>query len=94
MRMGLREANQSFSKAIKAVKAGKDVILTERGTPIAVIKPLEQGKSADATLRRLEAEGVLRRGPKSGKPMPVWRSPVRIKGKPISRTISKERDER
>ena len=42
MRMGLREANQSFSKAIKAVKAGKDVILTERGKPIAVIKPLEQ----------------------------------------------------
>ena len=35
MRMGLREANQSFSKAIKAVKAGKDVILTERGKPIA-----------------------------------------------------------
>jgi hypothetical protein len=47
-----------------------------------------------ATLRRLEAEGVLRRGPKSGKPMPLWRSPVRIKGKPISRTISEERDER
>jgi prevent-host-death family protein len=75
MRMGLREANRSFSKAIKAVKAGKDVILTERGKPIAVIKPLEQEKNLDATLRRLEAEGLLRRGPKSGKPMPVWRSP-------------------
>ena len=48
--MGLREANQSFSKAIKAVKAGKDVILTERGKPIAVIKPLEQEKNVDATL--------------------------------------------
>jgi prevent-host-death family protein len=94
MRMGLREANQSFSKAIKAVKAGKDVILTERGKPIAVIKPLEQEKSVDAAIRRLEVEGVLRRGPKSGKPMPVWRFPVRIKGKPISDTIREERDER
>jgi prevent-host-death family protein len=94
MRMGLREANQSFSKAIKAVKAGKDVILTERGKPIAVIKSLEQEKSVDAAMRRLEAEGVLRRGPKSGKPMPVWRSPVRIKGGPIAHTISEERDER
>ena len=78
MRMGLREANQSFSKAIKAVKAGKDVILTERGKPIAVIKPLEQEKSVDAAIRRLQAEGILRCGPKSGKPMPVWRSPVRM----------------
>jgi len=29
MKMGLREANQRFSKAIKAVKAGEEVILTE-----------------------------------------------------------------
>ena len=94
MRMGLREANQSFSKAIKAVKAGKDVILTERGKPIAVIKPLGKEKNVDAALRRLEAEGILRRGSKSGKPMPVWRSPVRIKGRPIAQTIRDERDER
>ncbi len=94
MRMGLREANQSFSKVIKAVKAGKVVILTERGKPIAVIKHLEQEKSVDAAMRHIKAEGVLRRGPKSEKPMPVWRSPVRIKGKPIADTISEERDER
>jgi prevent-host-death family protein len=94
MRMGLREANQRFSTAIKAVKAGKEVILTERGKPIAVIKPLEKGDKLEATLRRLEADGLLWRGPKSGKPMPVWRSPARIKGKPISQTISEERDER
>jgi prevent-host-death family protein len=92
--MGLREANQRFSKAIKAVKAGKEVILTERGKPIAVIKPLEKEDKMEATLRRLEAEGLLWRGPKSGRSMPVWRSPVRIKGKPISQTISEERDER
>ena len=94
MRLGLREANQHFSKAIKAVKAGKEVVLTERGKAIAVIKPLEPNDNLETTLRRLEAEGLLRRGPKSGKPMPVWRSPVRIKGKPISQTISEERDER
>jgi prevent-host-death family protein len=94
MRLGLREANQKFSQAIKAVKAGKEVVLTERGKPIAVIKPLAKGDKLEATLRRLEAEGLLRRGAKSGKPMPVWRSPVRIKGKPISQTISEERDER
>ena len=94
MRLGLREANQKFSKAIKAVKAGKEIVLTERGKPIAVIKPLEKEDKLEATLRRMEAEGLLRRGSKSGKPMPVWRSAVRIKGKPISQTISEERDER
>ena len=56
MRMGLREANQRFSQAIKAVKAGREVVLTERGKPIAVIKPLEKENKLDARLRRLEAE--------------------------------------
>ena len=94
MRMGLREANQRFSKAIKSVKAGKEVVLTERGKPIAVIKPLEREEKLDATIRRLEAEGLLRPALKRG-PMPTagWR-PVRVKGKPMSQTISEERDER
>jgi hypothetical protein len=34
MRMGLREANQSFSKAIKAVKAGKEIVLTDAANPL------------------------------------------------------------
>ena len=94
MRMGLREANQSFSKAIKAVKAGKDVVLTERGKPVAVIKPLKLKKDAHSIVRQLEAEGILRRGPKSDTPMPAWRSPVPIKGTSIAKTIREERDER
>ena len=50
MRMGLREANQHFSRAVKAVKAGQEVVLTERGRPIAVIKPLGAIDSADAAI--------------------------------------------
>jgi len=94
MRLGLREANQKFSQAIKAVRQGKEVILTDRGKPFAVIKRLEPAKDEEAIIRRLEAEGVLRAGSKSGRPMRVWRSPIRIKGKLMSETISEERDER
>jgi prevent-host-death family protein len=94
MRLGLREANQKFSKAIKAVKAGKEVVLTERGKPIAVIKPLERKENQEATIRRLEAEGLLRPALKRGPmPAPRWQ-PLRVKGKPLSQTISEERDER
>jgi prevent-host-death family protein len=89
--MGLREANQRFSKAIKAVKQGKEVVLTERGKPIAVIKPLQAEEKAEAIIERLEAEGILRR-PLKRRPMPPW-NPVRIKGKPLSETIREERDE-
>ena len=91
MRLGLREANQKFSKAIQAVKQGKEVVLTERGRAIAVIKPIKTGQDDSAVIRRLEAEGVLRPAEKRG-PMPDIKS-VRIKGKPLSATVIEDRDE-
>ncbi len=94
MRLELREASRQFSKVTRAVKAGREVILTERGTPLAVIKPLPQAKSTGGIIQRLEAEGILRRALKRGPmPVPTWK-PIRIKGKPLSQTISEERDER
>jgi prevent-host-death family protein len=89
MRMGLREANQHFSKAIKAVKAGQEVVLTERGKPIAVIKPFN-GDRWEAALRRMEASGLLIRATKRG-PMGPFR-PRKVRGKPLSATLREERD--
>jgi prevent-host-death family protein len=94
MRLSLSTARKKFSKAIKAVRQGKEVFLTDRGKPFAVIKHLEPAKDEEAIIRRLEAEGILRAGPKNRRPMRVWRSPIRIKGKLMAETISEERDER
>jgi len=71
MQMGLREANQNFSKAIRAVKAGQEVVLTERGKPIATIKPLKTVQNGDAAVRRLEAAGLLRPAQKTAS-FPAW----------------------
>ncbi len=94
MRLGLREANQRFSKAIKAVRAGKEVILTERGHPIAVIKPIKDQNAQEVTLQAMADEGLIvlaaRKGPM---PAPRWR-PVKVKGKALSQTIIDDREDR
>ncbi len=90
MRMGLREANQGFSKAVKIVKAGEEVILTERGKPIAVLKPLARSRDSDAVIRQLEAVGLLRAAARRIA-LPPW-TPRRIKGAPLSQTIREERE--
>ena len=94
MKLGLREANQQFSKAIKAVRAGKEVVLTERGRPIAVIKPIKEADTQQAALQQMADEGLItlpsRKGPM---PSPRWR-PVKVKGKPVSQTIIEDRDDR
>ncbi len=92
MRIGLREANQRFSKAVKAVKAGREVVLTERGKPIAVIKPLGRSHNIEGRVRELEAAGLLRPATKPG-PMPPL-TPRRLRGAPLARTVQEERDSR
>jgi prevent-host-death family protein len=94
MRLGLREANQQFSKAIKAVRAGKEVVLTERGQPIAVIKPIKAGDLRREALQAMTEEGLVTPAVRKG-PMPMarWR-PIKVKGKPLSRTIIDDREDR
>ena len=92
MKLGLREANQRFSKAINAVRAGKEVILTDRGQAIAVITPLKQEDTLDATLKRMADEGLITLPSRKGQ-LPRF-EPIRIKGKPLSQTIIEDRDDR
>ena len=94
MKLGLRAANQQFSKAIKAVRAGKEVVLTDRGQPIAVIKPIKEEQTQEAALKTMADEGLItlpsRKGPM---PAPRWR-PVKVKGKPVSHAIIEDREDR
>jgi prevent-host-death family protein len=94
MKLGLREANQHFSKAIKAVRAGKQVILTERGHPIAVIKPIKDEDRPDVSIQAMVDEGFLKPAARKGRtPRPRWR-PVKVKGQPVSRTVIDDREDR
>lgn len=92
MRMGLREANQQFSRLMKAVRAGKEVWLTERGRPLAVVRPIATSDKTEATIQRLESGGILRPASKRGL-LPPWKPRV-AKGIPLSRTLTQERDDR
>jgi len=94
MRLGLREANQQFSKAIKAVRAGKEVVLTERGRPVAVIKPIKDEDAQEAALHAMADEGLIRPAARKGPmPAPRWR-PVQVKGQPLSQTVIEDREDR
>jgi prevent-host-death family protein len=94
MKMGLRDANQHFSKVVKAVRAGKEVVLTERGRPIAVIKPIQPANTPEAALQALRDAGLLLPAARQ-KPMPLprWR-PLKVQGKRVSQTIIEDREDR
>ena len=91
MKMGLREANQNFSKAIKAIKSGKAIVLTERGKAIAKITPIRNTDEVDE-LQPLRDEDFLIGRQKSGV-MSAKVKPYASIAQSVSSILRKERDE-
>ncbi|GJL53386.1 MAG: hypothetical protein NPIRA02_05180 [Nitrospirales bacterium] len=69
------ELKATLSEQLSRVKAGEEVIVTERGKPIAKIIPLDVGKlSLSAHVSELARSGLVRLG--GGKiPKDVWKLP-------------------
>jgi prevent-host-death family protein len=92
MQIGLREANQKFSRLVKIIKSGRDVLLTERGKPLAVLRPLESGDKTKAAIQRLEAAGFLR--PASERAcLPAWK-PRLLRRRSLLKRIQQGRGKR
>lgn len=91
-RVGLREANVHFAKYMKLVKEGEEILLTDRGEPFAVIKPLsKRRKPVEERLQLLEKEGILIRARKRRMPLHEL---VTLEGRPLSEIVAEEREER
>ena len=61
-----------MSKILKRVKNGREVVITDRGRPIAKIVPLaSENLPLEERIRRLEGQGFLRPlSKKSRRPLP------------------------
>lgn len=89
--VGVKELKNRLTQYLRRAKQGEEVIVTERGAPIALIQPIrsaEKAVSLEARLARLAAQGVVA--------LPT-RRPLRrvrlakVSGKPISKTIVEDR---
>lgn len=88
--VGLREANLHFAKYIKKVRGGAEIILTDRGTPVAIIKPLAAAASTlEEKLGELETAGMLHRAVISSSLL-LTESLSALKRRHSSRELSKQ----
>ena len=58
--VGIREAKINFSRIIRRVRHGAEIVITDRGKPVGRIVPVrEAAVDLDALVSDLEARGVL-----------------------------------
>ena len=55
MQMGLREVNQHFAVAVRAIREGEEVVIMDRGRPFALLTPLRE----DDAIERMVRSGFL-----------------------------------
>ena len=88
MDVPVSELRAHLSEWITKVKAGEEVIVTDRGIPVARLVPLD----STSVIERLTAEGVLGR-PKAPKRPFARPRPKNTSGKPLSDIVSEQRAE-
>jgi prevent-host-death family protein len=89
--VGVRELKSRLTRYLRETKNGGEIVVTERGNPIAVIRSIRDVKRAsslEARLGALAAGGVVtlpKRKPRKGV------RPVTVKGPSLSRTVLEDR---
>ncbi|MBI2834985.1 MAG: type II toxin-antitoxin system prevent-host-death family antitoxin [Acidobacteria bacterium] len=89
--VGVRELKTRLGGYLETVRRGRTLVITDRGQPVAELKPLETSGTEDAVLERLTAIGVVTR--LENRSLAPFR-PVRSRGSSVSAAIIEDRDDR
>jgi prevent-host-death family protein len=90
--VGIRELKNKLTYYLKLTKEGSKIIVTDRGSPVAIIQSIDRMRNkmgVEERLASLARKGMLRLPLKKGK-LPPFKS-VKAPGKPASEIIIEER---
>lgn len=84
MDVGIRELRADLSRWVKRARAGEEIVVTDRGTPVARLVSVDGERKIDRLIR----EGVVRPAPRPWKgPLP---EPIQGAG-PVSDIVLRDR---
>lgn len=92
--VGSRELKTRLGSYLRQVRAGTTIIVTDRGRPVAELRPLPNSEGdVAARLQELVYAGVVSGEVSERRPLAPF-EPLRVAGKPVSETILEEREDR
>jgi prevent-host-death family protein len=89
--VGARELKVRLGTYLRQVRQGRTLVVTDRGQPVAELRPIADDTSADAVLTRMEAQGVVTRPTR--KRLPPFR-PIARPGLSLSTAVLEDRRDR
>lgn len=89
--VGARELKVRLGTYLRRVRQGHTLVVTDRGQPIAEVRPIWGDAGSEAVLARLEASGVVTRPTK--KRLVPFR-PIESRSGPLSTAVLDDREDR
>jgi prevent-host-death family protein len=90
--VGARELKTRLGTYLQQVRQGRTLVVTDRGEPVAELKPLHSTSDEDSKLERLKALGAVTRAER--RPLAPFR-PIRARGgRSVSDAIVTDREDR
>ena len=89
--VGARELKTRLGGYLQQVRQGRTLVITDRGEPVAELKPLQRTGGEDAALEQLKTLGAVTR--MENRALAPFR-PVRGRGPSVSDAIVEDRDDR
>ena len=89
--MGARELKSRLGTYLRRVREGRTVLVTDRGEPIAELRPLASDKSIPAALLKLSSRRAVTLPVR--KAMAAFR-PIQSRGRAVSEAIVEDREDR
>lgn len=89
--VGARELKTRLGGYLQQVRQGRTLVITDRGEPVAELKPLHRSGTENAKLERLKTLGAVTR--LENRPLAPFR-PIRGRGPSVSDAILEDRDDR
>ena len=87
--VGIREAKANLSRLLKEVQKGAEIVLTDRGTPVGKLVPIElENLTLTQRINTLEKNGVLEPATETYKDV----SPVSVKEGLAQKYLQEDRD--
>ena len=89
--VGARELKVRLGTYLRRVRRGQRLVVTDRGQPVAELRPIGGEVGIDSALAELEARGVVVRP--SRKKLTAFR-PIESRGGDLSAAVAEDRDDR
>jgi prevent-host-death family protein len=89
--VGVRELKTRLGTYLQRVRQGRTLVVTDRGEPVAELRPITNGTATDAVLAKLEAAGAVTR-PTRRTLVPF--QPITSRGGSVTAALVEDRDDR